>query len=280
MACGLAVTERFGGQVPDTMDELVTLPGVGGRPPMSLLGNAFGQPAIIVDTHVKRVSNRLGLTTSADPVQIEKDLQQLLPPTQWTGVSQRLLLHGRYLCLARKPQCGSCPIYDYLFSQRESPEMIRSMTGFGRKQAPWQDGSVTVEIRSVNHRFLEVACRLPRALTALEDVFKKAIQQRCFRGRIDMSVTIQGGKGRAGAVNLDHTLAKQYHQALRVLKKTLKLTGSIDVALIAGLRDVVSVSDQPPDDPKLAKLVQQLATEALDDLQAMRNTRATPLPRT
>lgn len=148
--------------------------------------------------------------------------------------------------------------------------MIRSMTGFGRKEAPWQDGSVTVEIRSVNHRFLEVACRLPRALTTLEDVFKKAVQQRCSRGRIDMSVTIQGGKGRAGTVNLDHALAKQYHQALRVLKNTLKLTGSIDVALIAGLRDVVSVSDQPPDDPKLAKLVQQLATEALDDLQAMR----------
>jgi len=148
--------------------------------------------------------------------------------------------------------------------------MIRSMTGFGRKQAAWQDGSVTVEVRSVNHRFLEVACRLPRALTALEDVFKKAVQQRCFRGRIDMSVTIQGGKGRAGTINLDHALAKQYHQALRVLKNTLKLTGSIDVALIAGLRDVISVSDQPPDDPKLAKLVQQLATEALDDLQAMR----------
>ena len=61
--------------------------------------------------------------------------------------------------------------------------MIRSMTGFGRKQAPWQDGSVTVEIRSVNHRFLEVACRLPRALTALEDVFKKAVQQRCLAGQ-------------------------------------------------------------------------------------------------
>lgn len=86
--------------------------------------------------------------------------------------------------------------------------MIRSMTGFGRRQAPWQDGSVTVEMRSVNHRFLEIACRLPRPLSPLEDSFKKAIQQRCTRGRIDITVTVQAGKGRAGNVILDQPLAK------------------------------------------------------------------------
>ena len=148
--------------------------------------------------------------------------------------------------------------------------MIRSMTGFGRRQAPWQDGSVTVEMRSVNHRFLEIACRLPRPLSHMEDSFKKAIQQRCTRGRIDITVTVQGGKGRTGSVNLDQPLAKQYHQALRTLKKSLKLSGSIDLALMAGLRDVVSVSDQPAEDPKLAKMVQQLNTQALTDLDAMR----------
>ena len=148
--------------------------------------------------------------------------------------------------------------------------MIRSMTGFGRRQAPWQDGSVTVEMRSVNHRFLEIACRLPRPLSHLEDSFKKAIQQRCTRGRIDITVTVQGGKGRAGSVNLDQALAKQYHQALRTLKKSMKLSGSIDLALMAGLRDVVSISDQPTEDPKLAKIVQQLTTEALTDLEGMR----------
>ncbi len=148
--------------------------------------------------------------------------------------------------------------------------MIRSMTGFGRRQAPWQDGSVTVEMRSVNHRFLEIACRLPRPLSHLEDSFKKAIQQRCARGRIDITVTVQGGKGRVGNVNLDQPLAKQYHQALRSLKKSLKLSGSIDLALMAGLRDVLSVSDQPPEDPKLAKVVLQLTTQALADLDAMR----------
>jgi uncharacterized protein (TIGR00255 family) len=148
--------------------------------------------------------------------------------------------------------------------------MIRSMTGFGRQQAPWQDGSVTVEMRSVNHRFLEIGCRLPRPLSHLEDSFKKAVQQRCARGRIDITVSIQGGRGRAGSVNLDQALAKQYYQALRTLKKSLKLSGSIDLALMSGLRDVVSVSDQPAEDPKLAKVVQRLTTQALTDLAAMR----------
>ena len=148
--------------------------------------------------------------------------------------------------------------------------MIHSMTGFGRRQAPWQDGSVTIEMRSVNHRFLEIACRLPRPLSHLEDSFKKAIQQRCTRGRVDITVTVQTGKGRAGGVNLDLPLAKQYHLAFLTLKKSLKLSGSIDLALMAGLRDVVSVSDQPTEDPKLAKIVQQLTTKALADLEDMR----------
>ena len=148
--------------------------------------------------------------------------------------------------------------------------MIRSMTGFGRKQAPWLDGSVTVEVRSVNHRFLEVACRLPRPLHALEEPFKKAVHQRCTRGRVDLTITLQGGKGRGGILHVDRTLAKQYHQALRQLKTALKLPGRIDVALIAGLRDVLTVSDQPLEDPQLAALVLKLVDEALDDLQRMR----------
>ncbi len=148
--------------------------------------------------------------------------------------------------------------------------MIHSMTGYGRRQAPWQDGSMTVEMRSVNHRFLEISCRLPRPLSHLEDSFKKAVQQRCTRGRIDITVTVQGGKSRTGSANLDQLLAKQYHEALRTLKKTLKLSGSIDLALMAGLRDVILVSDQPAEDPKLAKVAQQLTTQALSELDAMR----------
>jgi endonuclease III len=111
IACGKAVTERFGEQVPCTMDELITLPGVGRKTANVILGNAFGQPSIVVDTHVKRVAKRLGLTRSDNPDRVEQDLQKLMPQSQWTAVSQRILLHGRYICLARKPRCPVCPIY-------------------------------------------------------------------------------------------------------------------------------------------------------------------------
>jgi len=111
VACGKAVTERFSEQVPQRMEELITLPGVGRKTANVILGNAFGQPSIVVDTHVKRVAKRLGLTRSDNPDVVEQDLQQLMPKSQWTAVSQRLLLHGRYVCLARKPQCSTCPIY-------------------------------------------------------------------------------------------------------------------------------------------------------------------------
>ena len=120
-ACGRAVTTRFAGRVPDRMEDLVTLPGVGRKTANVLLGQVFGQPAIVVDTHVKRVANRLKLTTSDDPDMIEQDLQRLLPPSQWTGFSERLLLHGRYVCVARKPLCGRCPIYDDCDAKEKSP---------------------------------------------------------------------------------------------------------------------------------------------------------------
>ena len=110
MACGQAVTERFHGQVPATMEELTTLPGVGRKTANVILGHAFGKPGIVVDTHVKRVSTRLDLTTSDDPEGIEKDLQQLIPESQWTAASHRLLLHGRYVCQARKPRCAQCVV--------------------------------------------------------------------------------------------------------------------------------------------------------------------------
>lgn len=121
VACAHAINTQFGGRVPDRMEDLVTLPGVGRKTANVLLGQAFRQPAIVVDTHVKRVSNRLRLTTSDDPVQIEQDLQQLLPSSQWTEVSQRLLLHGRYVCVARKPLCLRCPIYDDCDAKEKIP---------------------------------------------------------------------------------------------------------------------------------------------------------------
>ena len=109
--CAKAVVETFDGQVPDTMEALTGLPGVGRKTANVLLGNAFDKPAIVVDTHVKRVAGRLHLTRHTDPDKVELDLQRLLPTKDWTEGSQRLLLHGRYVCLARAPKCGSCALY-------------------------------------------------------------------------------------------------------------------------------------------------------------------------
>ena len=122
LACGKAVTEQFNTKVPQTMEELVTLPGVGRKTANVILSNAFGQPGIAVDTHVKRVAKRLALTKSDNPERVEQDLQQLMPKTQWTPVSQRLLLHGRYVCLARKPRCGICPIYQQCSWKEKGPQ--------------------------------------------------------------------------------------------------------------------------------------------------------------
>ncbi len=122
VACGKAVTERFSEQVPKKMEELITLPGVGRKTANVILGSAFGQPSIVVDTHVKRVAKRLGLTRSDNPNLVEQDLQQLMPKSQWTAVAQRLLLHGRYVCLARKPQCSTCSIYRHCTWKEKGPQ--------------------------------------------------------------------------------------------------------------------------------------------------------------
>ncbi len=111
IGCCRALLERFHGEVPDTMEALVTLPGVGRKTANVVLGNHFGKPAVIVDTHVIRVSRRLGLSASEDPARIEEDLQRVLPSGEWTAGSQRLLLHGRYVCLARAPKCPACGVY-------------------------------------------------------------------------------------------------------------------------------------------------------------------------
>jgi endonuclease III len=109
-ACARQLIEQFNGEVPATMEELTTLPGVGRKTANVILGHAFDSPGIIVDTHCKRVSRRLGLTRSEDPVQVERDLNQLLPAAQWTAFSHRLIIHGRRICHARKPNCQACII--------------------------------------------------------------------------------------------------------------------------------------------------------------------------
>ncbi len=108
--CAEMLVEDFGAEVPQTMEELIKLPGVGRKTANVVLGNAFGIPSIAVDTHVKRVAGRLGLTASDDPDVIESDLCSLLPKERWTLSSHLLILHGRSTCKARKPNCQECPV--------------------------------------------------------------------------------------------------------------------------------------------------------------------------
>lgn len=103
------IVEDFGGEVPQTMDELVTLPGVARKTANLVLGTAFGKAeGVVVDTHVKRVAYRLGLTLETAPEKVERDLMDLLPREEWTFAGHALILHGRRVCVARKPRCSEC----------------------------------------------------------------------------------------------------------------------------------------------------------------------------
>lgn len=113
-----AIEELFDGQVPMHIDDLVRLPGVGRKTASVLLAEAWGVPAIAVDTHVRRVTRRLGLTAQSDPVKIERDLMALFPENTWSGVSMRIIQFGRDVCDARRPLCGQCE----LFALCEYPE--------------------------------------------------------------------------------------------------------------------------------------------------------------
>lgn len=106
----IAVGERYGGEVPATMEELLKLPGVGRKTANVVLGNAFGKPAIACDTHVIRLSRRLGLSGNIDAVKLEFDLAEIVPKKDWTLLSHLLILHGRNVCKARKPDCEICPV--------------------------------------------------------------------------------------------------------------------------------------------------------------------------
>jgi endonuclease-3 len=110
IALGQALCDRYGGEVPRRLKDLVTLPGVGRKTANVVLGNAFGVPGITVDTHFGRLANRLGWTTETDPVKIEFEVGSLFPRSEWTMLSHRLIWHGRRICHARRPACGACPI--------------------------------------------------------------------------------------------------------------------------------------------------------------------------
>jgi endonuclease III len=108
--CCAAILKQFGGKVPNRLEDLVKLPGVGRKTANVVLGNAYGIPGITVDTHVKRIANRLGWTNKQDPVKIEFDLMPIIPKKEWTHASHLLIQHGRRCCTARKPNCTHCPV--------------------------------------------------------------------------------------------------------------------------------------------------------------------------
>ncbi len=102
------IIENNGGDVPDTMDELLKLPGVGRKTANVVLGDGFDTPGVVVDTHVKRLSNRLGLTENSNPEKIERDIMEILPEERWTPLGHLMIAHGRALCKARNPKCEDC----------------------------------------------------------------------------------------------------------------------------------------------------------------------------
>lgn len=111
--CCVRLVQEFGGRVPETLEELTTLPGVGRKTANIVLGSAFGKNALAVDTHVKRVAQRLGLTESGDPDEIEKDLCSIIPEKRWTETTYLFINHGRKTCKAKNPACDVCPVQDY-----------------------------------------------------------------------------------------------------------------------------------------------------------------------
>jgi len=108
-----AMVDRHGGKVPATMQELVALAGVGRKTANVILGNAYGVPGIVTDTHVIRLSRLMGLSPQSDPVKLEQDLMKLIPQKDWTFFSHLMIFHGRSICIARKPDCEHCPVREY-----------------------------------------------------------------------------------------------------------------------------------------------------------------------
>ena len=127
---GLAATiiEKHHGEVPNTLDELVKLPGVGRKTANVVLGNAFGVPGITVDTHVGRIARRLGWTANDDPVKVEFDLMELIEKKDWTMMNHRLIFFGRRICHSRRPACGACPLAKMCPSFGEGPTDVAMAT--------------------------------------------------------------------------------------------------------------------------------------------------------
>ncbi|MBQ6752766.1 MAG: endonuclease III [Clostridia bacterium] len=113
-----AVLERFDGVVPDNIEDLTSLPGVGRKTANLIVGDVYGKPAVVADTHLIRISNLLGLVDTKDPKKVELELKKILPPDESNNFCHRMVLHGRAVCIARRPQCAACCLKDYCKSAK------------------------------------------------------------------------------------------------------------------------------------------------------------------
>ncbi len=121
-ACAMTLLTRHGGEVPRTLEALTALPGVGRKTANVVLGTCFGVPGVIVDTHAGRLARRMGLTRAEDPAEVERDLMKILPKSEWTDFSHRLVYHGRAVCGARMPKCLSCAARPYCVTGQKAIE--------------------------------------------------------------------------------------------------------------------------------------------------------------
>jgi len=121
IAASRALVELFGGQVPKTMEDMIKIPGIGRKTANVILGAGFDSPGFAVDTHVKRLTNRLGVVATKDPVKIEYQVCSMVPKEEWTALSLRLILHGRRVCFARRPRCEECALNDFCPSSLVRP---------------------------------------------------------------------------------------------------------------------------------------------------------------
>ncbi len=122
IAASRKMVELFGGEVPATMEGLLQIPGIGRKTANVILGAGFNQPGFAVDTHVIRLTNLLKLVSTRDPVKIERQVCSMVPPEEWTGLSLRLILHGRRVCIARRPRCEECILNDFCPSSTTRPK--------------------------------------------------------------------------------------------------------------------------------------------------------------
>ncbi len=148
---------------------------------------------------------------------------------------------------------------------------MKSMTGFGKREVLSQGTMVGVELRSVNHRFCEIMVRLPKTLSSLELELKEQVKKVCERGRVELMVTVNGGVGGTKkVVELDRELARRYIKELQALQRDCHLSGTVDVNVVAGLRDIFSLSEEPAPIKDMSSVVVGLTQKALGDLEKMR----------